>query len=216
VICRILIFLSFGAFLLQGQALCQNIPKELYLVEGIPQGGVPTQSPSQAPTVPSVKGPQNSRTKDFILASVGPSAFLGAAFSAGIDQGQNRPREWKQGAEGYGRRFGNSFGQNAIFQTTTYGFDMAFGLDSRYRKSQKTGLWGRMGDVVVQSFTTRTKSGRRIPGFPVFAGSFASGMIPVATWYPDRHGPKDGARIGLGALVGNFGSNLFREFVLRR
>ncbi len=177
-------------------------------------------APSDPPSTTSPAGggqpSTNSRTKDFLLDTFGPGAFIGAAFGAAVDQGRDRPSEWGQGAEGFGRRYANSLGRNAVQQTTTYGFDLALGLDSRYRKSTKSGFFPRFGDVVVQTFTARTKSGRRVPGFPLVAGAYAGGFIPVAAWYPDRHGPRDGARIGTLNLVGTLGSNFLREFVFRR
>jgi hypothetical protein len=207
------LLLLAGLFGFDEAGFAQAIP--LSEIQSADSGGGQS-GPSSAPTQNTQTAPGNSRTKDYILSVVGPGAFIGSAVGAAIDQGRNRPSEWKQGAAGFGRRFANNFGQNAIQQTTTYGLDVAFGLDSRYRKSSKSGFFPRFGDVIVQTFTAKTRSGRRVPGVPAVAGAFASGFIPVAAWYPDRHGPRDGARIGAVALAGNLGFNFFREFIFRK
>jgi hypothetical protein len=52
----------------------------------------------------------------FVLSvknSVAPSAILGSAFEAGIDQATNSPGGYGQGAEGYGKRFGASLATGA-------------------------------------------------------------------------------------------------------
>lgn len=209
------LLLLAGIFGFDEAGFAQAIPlSEIQTADPASGGGQSGSSSSPNSSNQTTSG--NSRTKDYILSVVGPGAFIGSAVGAAIDQGRDRPSEWKQGAAGFGRRFANNFGQNIIQQTTTYGLDVAFGLDSRYRKSSKSGFFPRFGDVFVQTFTAKTRSGRRVPGVPAVAGAFASGFIPVAAWYSDRHGPRDGARIGAVALAGNLGFNFFREFIFRK
>jgi hypothetical protein len=68
-----------------------------------------------------------------------PQALLFPAVQAGLNQARNRPQEWGQGVEGYGRRFGSAYGQHLIGSTVSNA--IAFGLheDNRYFKSGKTG-----------------------------------------------------------------------------
>jgi hypothetical protein len=46
----------------------------------------------------------------YLFDAFGPYPIAGAAFGSGIGQARNTPREWKQGAEGYSKRFGSAFG----------------------------------------------------------------------------------------------------------
>ena len=69
------------------------------------------------------------RFNRYVKGTVGPFRLAWTAASAGIHQWDDHPEEWGQGMKGYGKRYASSFGQNAIQQTVTYGFDEAFGLD---------------------------------------------------------------------------------------
>ncbi len=208
-------WMAIGFLLFHGNGFAQVVP--LSEIQNPDPASGTTNGGQVSPPPPSNQTSSgNSRGKDYVLSVVGPNAFIGVVIRSAVDQGRDRPSEWKQGAAGFGRRLANNFGQNAIQQTTTFGLDVAFKLDSRYRKSSKTGFFPRFGDVIVQTFTARTKNGRRVPGFPTVAGAFASGFIPVAAWYPERHGPRDGARIGAVALAGTLGGNFIREFIFRR
>src|SRR5690242_445743 len=50
---------------------------------------------------------------------INPVWYLKAGASAAIDHGNDKPREWEQGASGYGKRLGNIMGQYAIQRTAT-------------------------------------------------------------------------------------------------
>ena len=49
-----------------------------------------------------------------IKNSISPSAILGSAFGAGINQATNSPEGYGQGAEGYGKRLGASMAGSQI------------------------------------------------------------------------------------------------------
>ncbi|MBZ5624787.1 MAG: hypothetical protein LAQ69_39720, partial [Acidobacteriia bacterium] len=50
-----------------------------------------------------------------------PTSFVSSAANAGIGQWRNRPREWQQGGEGYGRRYASSFAEHIVYQTMMFG-----------------------------------------------------------------------------------------------
>src|SRR5258707_15694509 len=76
---------------------------------------------------------------------VNPLSFARVGFSAGIDQANDKPMEWGQGASGYGRRFANILGQYSIQRTVTYGLGRALHEDNRYFNSGRQGFWWKMG-----------------------------------------------------------------------
>jgi hypothetical protein len=57
------------------------------------------------------------RVKVYAKDLFGPFHFLMAGAQAGITQWQDNPREWGQGAAGYGRRFGNYY----AYAATSFG-----------------------------------------------------------------------------------------------
>jgi len=156
------------------------------------------------------------RLNRYAWATFGPLSLIGVGVAAGIDQGQNSPPEWKQGASGYGKRFASRLGQHAIEQTTSYALSEAFRLDTGFEKSQRHGFSARLGDALIQNVTSRTRTGNRIISAPRLAGVYVGGLVPALTWYPSRFSYKDGLREGTYSLASGFGVNVLREFIFHR
>lgn len=159
---------------------------------------------------------QRQRLNRYVWETFGPLTLLGAGVAAGIDQGQNSPPEWKQGASGYGKRFASRMGQYAIEQTTSYSLSEALRLDTGFEKSQRQGFSARLGDALVQNVTSRTRTGKRIISAPRLAGAYVGGLVPALTWYPSRFSYKDGLREGTYSLAAGFAINVLREFIFHR
>jgi hypothetical protein len=49
---------------------------------------------------------QKTKLRNYLFDAFGPYPIVGAAFAAGINQAENTPPEWKQGAESYAKRSG--------------------------------------------------------------------------------------------------------------
>jgi hypothetical protein len=64
---------------------------------------------------------QRERTHLYLKTLVNPFGYVKAGLSAGIDQWNDKPQEWEQGASGYGKRFANILGQHSIQRTVTFG-----------------------------------------------------------------------------------------------
>ena len=154
----------------------------------------------------------DKRFRRYVKSTVGPLSLLKSAAGAGLSHWDNDPLEWKQGAEGYGKRLASNIGSNAIRQTVTYGLSEAMRLDTGFEKSRRKGLWPRLSDALVQNVTSRTRSGKRVISVPIFAGAYAGSIIPAETWYPSRYTYKDGLRSGSYSLAAGFAMNVVREF----
>ncbi|MGE0654630.1 MAG: hypothetical protein AB7F88_05155 [Pyrinomonadaceae bacterium] len=145
------------------------------------------------------------------LASPVSLAYYGG--TAGLLTLRNSPREWGDKADGFGRRFANVVGKNAIRSTTIYALDEALELDSAYYPSRDRSTLGRLRNCVFSAVTARNKKGKRVIGIPVIAGGVLSEVVSSSGWYPKRydyvHGLKGGA-ISIGIATG---VNLFKEFV---
>jgi hypothetical protein len=168
---------------------------------------------NQSSTDPYVFPDREKRFKRYVKNMAGPFALLRVAASAGINQWNDNPKEWGQGAEGYGKRFASNLGGNVIRQSVTYGLSEAFRLDTGFERSKRKGFWPRLSDALVQSVTSRTKTGKRVISAPIFAGAYAGAIIPTVTWYPDRYSYKDGLREGTYSLASGFAINVIREFI---
>ncbi len=152
------------------------------------------------------------RVKIYAWEACGPQTFAGVALSAAFDQWRNEPPEWRQGGEGFGRRYGSWFGRNAIKETIQFGVAAVDGEDTRYRPSRRKDLLGRSYDAAVQTMFPYTTRGGRTLAVSRLAGAFGSGFISDA-WYPDsRTNPGDAAARGATLLSGDVLNNLLYEF----
>jgi hypothetical protein len=150
----------------------------------------------------------------YVKDTVGPLRLARTAAAAGFSQWSDTPEEWGQGMKGYGRRYASSFGRNVIQQSVTYGLDEAFGLDSGFQRSNREGAGARVKHALLETITSRTKSGKRVLSAPRLAGVYTGAIVATETWYPERYSYKDGLRIGTSTLITGFGINLVREFFI--
>jgi hypothetical protein len=104
---------------------------------------------------------QAERNRLYFKTVVNPLGFAKSGLSAGIDQADDKPREWEQGASGYGRRFANILGQNSIQRTVSYGLGSALHEDNRYFNSGRQRFWSRTGYALSSGILARHDDGSR-------------------------------------------------------
>lgn len=160
-----------------------------------------------------VRPTKAQRSKRYLSDAFGIPALIGSTFGATINQIGNDPPEWKKTAGGFGKRFASAYGTNVIRNTVSYGLSEAFKLDNRFEKSGQKIFGKRLKHVFLGSYTTRTKTGKRIPDFPFVTGTYTAAVIANEVWYPNRFSYKDGLRDGTISLGVRFGVNLLREFI---
>jgi hypothetical protein len=154
------------------------------------------------------------RWHTFFVDTIGsPAPYEAAAADAGLDQILNKPKEWGQGAHGYGQRIGSRFGRLAITTTISEATEAAFGLDTRYIPSGRRGFLRRAGYAIGATFFSFDHQGhKRFDPGPI-VGSFGSGILATQLWYPNRYEPlSKGLNLGLSELTAFPIGNLLREF----
>jgi hypothetical protein len=152
--------------------------------------------------------------RNYLFDAFGPYPIVGAAVAAGINQADNTPPEWKQGAEGYGKRVVSDFGIAAVTTTTRYTLAKAFGEDTLYYRCECKGVFPRLKHAVISTFTARRGSdGHRVFSFPALVAPYAGTMTAVYAWYPGRYNASDGFRMGTYSLLGYAGGNVALEFL---
>jgi hypothetical protein len=157
---------------------------------------------------------QTTKLRNYAFDAFGPYPIAGAAITAGVNQLGNAPPEWNQGAKGYGRRVGSSYGIAAISVTTRYALARAFDEDTLYYRCDCTGVLLRLRHAVVSTVTARRGlDGHRVFSVSAFVAPYAGTMTAVYGWYPDRFGAKDAFRMGNYNLLLNMLGNASLEFV---
>jgi hypothetical protein len=166
------------------------------------------------PDLTYMRPTQKTKLHNYVFDAFGPYPIVGAAFAAGINQEQNTPPEWKQGVEGYGKRYASDFGIAAISTTTRYVLAQAFREDTLYYRCECKGLFPRLGHAVISALTARRgDDGHRVFSFPALVAPYAGTMTAVYAWYPGRYEAADALRMGNYTLLGYVGGNIAMEFL---
>ena len=166
------------------------------------------------PDLMYVRPTEKIKIHNYFFDAFGPYPIVGAAFVAGINQVYNSPPEWKQGAEGYGKRFGSNLGIAAVSTTARYALAEAFREDTLYYRCQCTGVFQRLNHAVLSTFTARRgEDGHRVFSIPSLLAPYAGTMTAVYAWYPGRYDAKDALRMGNYTLLGYVGGNIALEFL---
>jgi len=172
-------------------------------------------SPLYPPPDPNYTRPtEKTKLHNYLFDTFGPYPIVGVGIAAGINQMQNTPPEWKQGAEGYGKRFGSDFGIAAVTTTTRYALSEALREDTLYYRCRCKGVFPRLRHAVISTFAAyRGADGHRVFSFPDLIAPYAGTMTAVYGWYPDRYDYKDGFRMGNYSLLGYVAANISLEFL---
>lgn len=163
--------------------------------------------------------PLNPRQK-FVLASKSafdPVAFASIGAVAGVEQWRNIYPGYGGGAGGYAKRYGASFGDEAVgrfFASAIY--PSIFRQDPRYFYKGSGTKVERAEYAISRAFVTRGNNGKTQPNYSLFLGRLTAGGI--ANLYHDSS--DRGAALTFENAFLNIGGhafdNLVREFVLKR
>jgi hypothetical protein len=156
---------------------------------------------------------QSERNHLYIETMVNPLGYFKAGLSAGIDQWNDKPEEWEQGASGYGKRYGNIFGQYTIQRTVTFGLGSALHEDNRYFNSGKTGVWPRTGYALASGILARHDNGTRHISVSQIGG-VAAGAFLSRFWLPPSQGSAGSGAVSFGiTMASNIGFSVVKEFL---
>jgi hypothetical protein len=176
-------------------------------------GTVASTTPAQ-PGLTYTRPTGKTRLRNYVFDAFGPYPIVGAALAAGINQADNTPPDWKQGAAGYGKRFGSDFGIAAVTTTTRYALAQAFREDTLYYRCECKGVFPRLRHAVISTFTSRRgEDGHRVFSFPALVAPYAGTATAVYAWYPGRYDARDAFRMGNYSVLGYVGGNIALEFL---
>ncbi len=114
--------------------------------------------------------------------------FVTAAF-AGLGQIENLHPQFGQGFEGYAKRYGTSYADQAIGNMMTEGiFPTILRQDPRYFRRGTGSVMSRTGWAVKQIFVTRTDAGRHVFNASELVGNAAGATISMSYYGDYRTG----------------------------
>jgi hypothetical protein len=163
-----------------------------------------------APPAPLTVGQKVDRRAGRLIE---PVSLLGAGLGAGIEQWRDVPPQWKQGAEGYSKRFASAEGFNVAHNTVALGFDLVMHTDPRYHRMPEGAFKARLWNAVSQSFIANKDSGGKTINLAEIGGNFGAGLI-ANTWSPAGYNSfSEGVERGAFGFVYHTGKNVLREFM---
>jgi hypothetical protein len=146
-----------------------------------------------------------------------PVSFLGAGALAGAEQYNNNFAGYGQGAEGYAKRFGAAYADDAIGRMIGSAIlPSLLHQDPRYFYKGSGSIRSRILYALSASVICKGDNGRWEPNYSHVLGSFAAGGISNLYHPAGDRGVSLTFTNGLIDIAGNAGTNLLREFLLRR
>lgn len=156
---------------------------------------------------------QRQRTQIYLQTMINPFGFIKAGLSTGIDQWNDNPEEWGQGASAYGKRYANILGQYSIQRTVTFGLSSVLHEDNRYFNSGQSGFWPRTKYALESGILARHDDGRRHISISQLGG-VAAGAFLSRTWLPPSQNSPGDAAVSFGITMGgNIGFGVVKEFL---
>jgi len=143
----------------------------------------------------------------------GPLTYPEVALVAGINQASDAQPSWGQGAEGFGKRYGAAFTDQAMNTMLAQGvFPSMFHQDPRYFRRASGTFGQRLGYAISRMWITRRDDGSRSPNFSPLLGAAVTAGVSRA-YYPsvDRNAGETMRVWGI-QLASDAGWNVFYEF----
>ena len=158
----------------------------------------------------------SERWRGYFVGALGPEAIVRAAAGAGISQWNDSPKEWRQGSEAYGDRFGSVLAEHVIRKTLESGAAALLHEDNRYFRSTETGFGRRLKHAIGSAFTARSETGQEHFAYSRFGSAIGASFIS-RVWQPQSENTSGDAATNFGITMGvDIGWNVFREFCPKR
>ena len=172
-------------------------------------------SPSTAARTPSPPT-AGDRLREYAFSFVNPVSLVAAGASAGLGQWRDRPKEWKEGSEAFGKRYGSAYAQHVVSSTLLLGTASLFGEDNRYFPSTGSGF-SRVSDalestVLARRYDSAGRPHRTLSFSRILALAGAAAISRL--WQPESTRTVRSGLLSFGVSFGaNAGVNVTREVV---
>lgn len=152
-----------------------------------------------------------------IRSVIDPVAFLSVGVVAGVQQSRNVFPAYGGGIEGYGKRYGANFANHAtgIFLGKAV-YPSIFHQDPRYFYKGKGSVGSRALYAVSAAVIARGDDGQWKPNYSRILGNFSAAAISNLYYPASDRGASLVVFNGLVGTAAAAGSNLIREFLLKR
>jgi hypothetical protein len=171
-----------------------------------------TAAPAANPDANPEK-PDQFDSARYVKHTFGPKAVVMAGAGAAVNQVNNTPHEWGQGAAGFGRRFASSFGKHIVHKAIQYPIARLRHEEFGYHPSGKQEFGPRLKYALVGTVIThKTTTGQSTVAVGQIAGAVGSGLIS-RLWQPASVSSVASGFASGGITLGvDAGLNVVKEF----
>lgn len=135
-------------------------------------------------------------------------AGIGAAF----DQWRDRPGEWGEGGGPFAERYASHIGQYLIQRSIMFPVQAIDHEDTRYFRSKRTSVRGRVGDAFLHTIWRHNDSGGMMPAYSEFLGDYGAAALS-RVWWPQRYHTGSAIFVaGSDTVLVDAGINVLHEF----
>jgi hypothetical protein len=148
-----------------------------------PELGILDTQPVVSPRASREPLTSGEKLSIYLHQTFGPPAVVLPAFGAGLrmlNPPKNYPRDWKYGADAFGRLYGDKLATNTSRRTGRFLAETVFHEDPRYVPSSSKNAFGRTLHALAFTVVDRTDSGRNTFAIGNFAGAAAGGFVGMA------------------------------------
>jgi hypothetical protein len=135
-----------------------------------------------------------------------------AGIGAGFDQLRNRPSEWGQGWGALGERYASHIGYYLIQRSIMFPVQAIDHEDTRYFRSKRSSLQGRVGDAFLHTIWRHNDSGGMMPAYSEFLGDYGAAALSRMWWPAHYHTGSSIFIAGSDTILVDAGINVLHEF----
>lgn len=148
-----------------------------------------------------------------------PALITAPTFRAGIRMARppqngayQYPSDWRQGAEGFGRNYGDAMAQRLSTHTARFLTGVIMREDPRYIPSTRRNVFARGLHALSFTLVDHSDSGHSMPAISNFVGAAAGGFVGNAYLPAGFNNVSQGGRRAAIEFGASGAGNLFREF----
>ena len=149
----------------------------------------------------------------FVRGSFDPIIFLSSGFNAAISQAENNDRAFGQGFDGYAKRYGASYADQATFRFfKDFAYPSIFNEDPRYYRLAHGSTGKRFVHAIEHVVVAHRDNGNRMFNFSEWLGT-ASAISLGNVYHPGNHRGFVPSAEGVGfTFLTDMGFDVLREF----
>jgi hypothetical protein len=204
-----------------------SVPLLIFLLTGVQDNSQAAPAPQQMVPSTTASTPASNtaatdktvapitaseRAKWALVKTIGPGSLFVGAVQAGWGNLTDRPKEYGEGMEGFGKRFGlrlSSVGTSNLMEAS---LGSIWGEDPRYFRQDRDSNGGRFKHALKMTFMARRSDGNLAPAYARYIGYVGSNAISDA-WRPDSQVNFSSTITRIGErFAGKLLGNLFQEY----